>query len=446
MYISRASALYFKKLINIFFFILPLWSNVYPQVEPENFVVDSIRIIGNEITEEYIILRELTFDVGDTVNNSVLNFNRERVFSLGIFNRVELNKIIENNLNTVEISVHEAWYIYPVPFLNFDNNDIDKASFGMILLWKNFRGRNETVNLMASFGYDPKYVLSYYNPVISEEYDLSFRFSAGYMNINNKSLAAERIIGSNFSYKSYGIILGIGKRINQFNEFSISYGYEYIEQPDKRLYALSSSLTKIDRHPILKLNYFYDTRNLKQFSTEGIYTVFEFMHKGFGLNSSSYNILNLDFREYRGIWKELTGRWRFTARHLFGNNLPYYDKSFLGYREIVRGHQNDYREGDNLIKSSFEIVYPILAEWNFSIKLPLIPQKLTSMRIGINLETFVDAGTTFNNGERLNFNNFDSGYGFGVIILFLPHNAFRIELGFDEYKNTELLIGTGFSF
>ncbi|PKL81550.1 MAG: hypothetical protein CVV24_14660, partial [Ignavibacteriae bacterium HGW-Ignavibacteriae-3] len=65
--------------------------------------IDSIRISGNDITEEFIILRELTFQIGDTVSGKTLKYNRERVYSLRLFNHVEF--IIHNELdfNILEI-------------------------------------------------------------------------------------------------------------------------------------------------------------------------------------------------------------------------------------------------------------------------------------------------------------------------------------------------------
>ncbi len=427
-------------------FLLLLFNSFSFSQTIEEFRVDSIRISGNEITENYIILREMNFHEGDLISSKDLEFNRERIFSLGIFNRVELERKREKGMNIVDISVKEAWYVYPVPFLDIDNNDLEKASYGMILLWKNFRGRNETLNFVASFGYDPKYIFSYYNPLIEEKNQLSLGVSFGYQHINNKSLEAASVFGGDFLYESYSMGITLGKRLNPFNEIFLSSGFEYITQPSNLLNNLTATNRLIDRNPFLGLKYTYDTRDLKQFSTKGTFSTIEFAHKGFGLGDVSYYLLNLDLREYRTISDGLTARWRIDWKHLFGQNLPYYDRAFLGYREMVRGHKNDYREGENLIITSFELVYPLLKEWNFSVKLPLLPRKLTSMRIGINFELFVDSGTTFNNGERIDLNKFDSGYGAGLIILFLPHNAFRFEVGIDEYRNTEFLIGTGFSF
>lgn len=63
--------------------------------------IDSIKIAGNELTEEIIIFRELTFGIGDTLNPALASFNRERIYSLDIFNEVRLKpfKVEEKDIN-----------------------------------------------------------------------------------------------------------------------------------------------------------------------------------------------------------------------------------------------------------------------------------------------------------------------------------------------------------
>ena len=77
-------------------------------------IIDSLEITGNDITEEYIILREMTIDAGDTVNNKIIEFNRERIYSLGLFNFVDLHIEQDGDLNILVIDVDEGWYIWPI--------------------------------------------------------------------------------------------------------------------------------------------------------------------------------------------------------------------------------------------------------------------------------------------------------------------------------------------
>ena len=104
-------------------------------------------------------------------------------------------------------------------------------------------------------------------------------------------------------------------------------------------------------------------------------------------------------------------------RHTFGQFVPNYDYSIFGYDTYIRGHRNTVREGHNLLISSVQIDYPILKEWEFSIKLPFVPQSITSTRVGISLNVFIDSGIVYYNGDSLDFNNFDSGWGVGIKLL-----------------------------
>ena len=58
-----------------------------------SLIVDSIYINGTETTKNYIIEKELTFSIGDTITPEVAKYNRERIYSLGIFNHVDVYPI-----------------------------------------------------------------------------------------------------------------------------------------------------------------------------------------------------------------------------------------------------------------------------------------------------------------------------------------------------------------
>ncbi len=79
--------------------------------------IDSIKIIGNETTKEFVILRELTIGIGDTLNPELASYDRERIYSLRIFIDVKLKPFSYEGKNTLLIVVEESWYIYPIPIL-----------------------------------------------------------------------------------------------------------------------------------------------------------------------------------------------------------------------------------------------------------------------------------------------------------------------------------------
>ncbi|MHB8931285.1 MAG: POTRA domain-containing protein [Melioribacteraceae bacterium] len=413
--------------------------------DSESIKIDSIRITGNDKTQEFVILRELTFQPGDTVTGKILRFNKERVFSLALFNRVNFIIHNEQNKNILEIRLSESWYIYPIPFLRANNGDFAKATYGINLLYKNFRGRNENLRAMIGFGYDPTYSVLYNNPSLIFEDGIGLTFLASYTKFTNKSISAKKLTGEDFQYKIFSQSISISKRFNPFNTGFVSLGFNYLENPFA-LKGITASGGKNDRLLFGGVGYIYDSRDLKQFSENGLYTLLTYYHKGFGINNINYNEIELDFREYRTLFEQLSGKWRIEYRTTFGNKIPYYDYSYLGFYERVRGHYRDIREGNNFLLTSFEVSYPIVKEWNLSLKLPLLPEKLTSARIGIYLTGFVDAGNTFNNGKPISINQFYSGYGFGLTFLFLPYSAIRFEYALNELGRGEFIVGIGFSF
>ncbi|MBL1214114.1 MAG: BamA/TamA family outer membrane protein [Ignavibacteriae bacterium] len=408
--------------------------------------VDSIEIRGNDITEDFIIRRELTFKAGDKINNKIIEFNKERIFSLGLFSKVELFTEKINTDTLLVISVKETWYIYPIPFLYLRGGDFDKSSYGLNFLYKNFRGRNETLRAIASFGYNPNYQISYFNPVLISKTDISFSFGFSYLKSSNRSIKAETLFGKEFDHKIYSTFLIVGKRINLYNEIKLVSEFRYVETPEKYIPEINGSKDRIDHNLSLGINYTFDTRDLKQHPKSGFLASVSYSHLGFEIDDIDYNLFRIDFREYVRIFNELTFKWRLDYRHTFGKKVPLYDYSFLGVGDYIRGHRGDDQEGNNFILSSFEFNHPIVEEWNLSLDIPFLPKRLTSARIGIHANIFFDTGLAYNNGETWKLSDFQSGWGVGITILALPFNAFRIEYAFDEVKNGELIFGSGFSF
>ena len=437
-----------KFYLPIILLFLSSFFNIYSSVDLDSTTaikIDSIRIIGNKKTEEHIILRELDFELGDLVSKEQLEYNKERVFSLGIFNKVSFNATTENENNILEILVEESWYIYPLPFLKLRENSFKRSSYGLNLLYKNFRGRNESIWALVTFGYDPTYQIQYFNPVLITGNNLSFGFSLGYTDLANRSIQSELLNGDAFTYNYIYGNISLGYRLNQFNILSATTIYEYIEMPET-VSQLTASKENIDRIYSFGLNYELDNRNLKQFSNEGTFVNANLTHKGFGINDISYNILNIDFRKYNLLAEDLAVKWRGLLRSTFGKSIPFYGLSLLGDDEYIRGHRFDKREGNNYLLTSLEINYPLIKEWNFSVDLPLLPQSLTSARIGLYANLFIDSGTTFDNNEPILARSLDSGWGFGFTLLILPYNAFRFEYAFNEQNEGEFILETGFSF
>lgn len=266
--------------------------------------IDSIKIGGIKITDPEVILRELTFSIGDTVTSKIVNYNLNRIYSLGIFTHVKMIPFSYKEKNILIISVEESWYIYPIPFVEFQDKDWQKISYGLNLMIRNFRGENETLRATASFGYDPKFIIYYDRPYFIKKQSIYLTLELAYQNSKNKSYLAQNIYGGDFNQKFITGTIDLGKRFNLFNRFDIFFGYDYIENP-VFIKGISASDNRIDRQILLGASYTFDTRDLFQFPSTGTYFYTDFQFKGLGMENINYQVADLDLRKYFCFWMTL---------------------------------------------------------------------------------------------------------------------------------------------
>jgi len=447
-----------RRTILLFGVILPLLaSRGFAQADANfpdttKFVVGDIKIFGNEITKDYVILDELPFTVGDTISTADLSYAKERVYSLKLFNFVDVVTNYKNPRRVI-ILVKEAWYIFPVPFIIFRKNSIKYSNYGMDVLWKNFRGRNETIMATLSFGFDPNFSGSYFNPnFIGRNVRLSL--AAGTVSFSNKSVAFEETVAKeNFSMRSYYGTVGLGYRFDYHGkaDFFVSYRTFSLDKP----YASDYFASRKDKESsvIFSLNIVRDTRNLTMNASAGFYfsltagiTLFPGINNNAETDELKYNMNVLfDFRKYTELFDFAILRTRLKAMAFpFSTYIPYYDKAYFGYTTYIRGHAYDISEGDRYFLANFELAIPFVNDFRYSLDLPLIPNGLTATRFGAQILLFFDAGKVSNSfivGEKIPY-----GYGVGLNLLLLPYNEFRFAFAGNERGEWEFLFETGFSF
>jgi outer membrane protein assembly factor BamA len=412
-----------------------------------NIIVDSIHITGNKTTEDFVILRELTFGIGDTLNPHLANYNRERIYSLRIFNEVKLKPYLSDGKNILQIEIEESWYIYPIPFVTLKDRDWDKVSYGISVSLLNFRGRNETLSGFAAFGYDPSFGFRYFNPNLSYNQNLSLQINLGYSTSTNKSTEAEYLHGSSFEQKNFTSRVQLGKRFGNYQWAYLKTGFDYIETPFY-IPGINASNSNIDRTLIVGASYVYDTRDLTLYAADGIYAFISYEWKGLGIDGINYRVGDLEFREYRKIVEKFTAKWRMSVRHTAGETVPYYDYSYLGYSERVRGYFHDGKsEGNDRFIGSVEINYPVIQETRINLYwIPLLPNSLLSYRVAVIAGLFGDTGVTRDSGDPLLIKDFNTGYGTGISFLLLPYFIFRLEYAFNDNGQTEWIFDLGASF
>ena len=445
----KTKFLFIKKIV--FLSLFPLFVSAQTDTlffeDDYKIIVDSIQITGNETTKDFIILRELTFGVGDTLNHHLASYNRERIYSLRIFNEVKLVPFYFDGKNILQIQIEESWYIYPIPIVVLKDRDWEKISYGMSLSLLNFRGRNETVRGVVTFGYDPSFGFSYFNPNLSYDQNLNLQVSLGYSTSTNKSTEAENLYGDSFEQEIFTSRVQLGKRFGNYHWAYLKSGFDYIETPFY-IEGVNASDNNIDKTLIVGASYVYDTRDLTLYAADGIYTFLSYEWKGLGIDGINYRVADLEFREYRKIVEKFTAKWRISVRHTVGETVPYYDYSYLGYSERIRGYfHNGESEGNDRFIGSVEINYPIIQETRINLYwIPLLPHSLLSYRVAVIAGLFGDTGVTRDSGDPLLIKDFNTGYGTGISFLLLPYFICRLEFAVNDNGQTEWIFDLGASF
>ncbi|MFC2093604.1 POTRA domain-containing protein [Bacteroidota bacterium] len=89
--------------------------------------LNRILIDGNDVTEDEIILRELSIKENSYLDLEKLQEDVLRIYNLGLFTKVDILPIPigENKINLI-IQVEESFYFLPVPIGGFKDNEFKK--------------------------------------------------------------------------------------------------------------------------------------------------------------------------------------------------------------------------------------------------------------------------------------------------------------------------------
>lgn len=132
--------------------------------------IDTVIVRGNRSTQDFVIRTEIEAHPGAMVDSSALERDRKRLESLGLFSRAQLSlDTLKTGEHALIVQVTELWYVWPSVFLAIDEDNPSRFGFGLLVSHGNFRGRRETVDLSARFGYIEGQEFSWDIPYLSKE-------------------------------------------------------------------------------------------------------------------------------------------------------------------------------------------------------------------------------------------------------------------------------------
>jgi outer membrane protein assembly factor BamA len=329
------------------------------------FIIDKISILGNKITKEQIVTRELTFNKGDTVSSSEFELKRKRseenLMNTSLFNSAHISSIRQPD-STVEVYIllTERWYIFPLPIFeivdrNFnvwwETKDFSRLVYGASVTRYNFRGRDETVGISFRLGYTERVSFSYSIPYINRGQKSGLRFGFSYS--RNHQTPFETFDNKLRYYKDEN------KYVRQQVAGSLEYTYRQglYNTHYANIGMLQSDIE--DNISILNPDFFGDGKTFQRFvslrylykSEHRDYVFYPLRGYEFDIevvkNGISFFNDDVDFAYLSGTARQywgLGGKWFFAAgvrgKISDKNFQPYYNSGALGYgRDYVRGYE-----------------------------------------------------------------------------------------------------------
>lgn len=415
-------------------------SDLYTQ----DLYVDTVIVSGNKTTKDYIILREMELKPGVKITEEAMQFDKSRIYSLGLFTRVDIYfGTISDNKATLIVEVNERWFLFPFPILGIKDRDWSKFYYGLGVYHTNFRGRNERVSFSFALGYDPWVRAAYQNPVLDREQNLFLETEFSYSKIKNKSLVAQEA-GQNFDELHYAGSVALGKRLSLYHNIWTSVGYEVLEVSENSVGRTISSDGK-DRSLTLGFGVTHDTRDLREYAQEGTYAAMSWIKHGIGESAVDYTRFTADFRRYMPLYFDMTLAWRLFTSIASGPIIPYYGHVYFGYGERIRGHFTEISEGDNIFGGSVELRLPIIKPRYLEWEDAPYPE-IAILKYGLFFTVFADAGSTWYKEENPLKRTLTSGYGVGLNFL-LPYSVvLRTEFAVDEQLKGQFIFDASASF
>lgn len=361
------------------FALLSLDSETYVDSEilKDSVEIVEIKVEGQKVTKDAIILRELAIKTGDYIHRNnlatVLEKESNKIFNTDLFvkSTIEAKEIRPNKIELL-IKVSEQWYIFPVPIFELSdrnlnewwtqyNHNFSRVDYGLRLRIKNFRGRNEDLKFLIQGGFTEKIALTYRIPYLNKKKTIGSHFD--FLYAENKNVPFQ-ILNNRLNFMDSSRVLldrvrlggGLSLRSKFYNthSFVISFHKNHIADRIAELNPnyFGDSRTE-QRFLLLEYTFNRDFRNRAAYPTKGYYGSMRVTKKGLGfwddLDTFSFEAhLAKFFQINPSVFFSTSLLTKFTLP----KELPYTEIKAVGYRPVVaRGYELSVINGSSYLLS-----------------------------------------------------------------------------------------------
>ena len=456
----------------LFFFlsgIFPAASSFAQDTLPSNptYVIAGISYTGNKQTKTFIIDRELSFNVGDTLTGEQLKLqvrhSEENLLNTALFNFVTItSKITDSTAEKdiplqVTVEMKERWYTWPTPVFDVAEQNInvwwrnghnfDRASYGFFLWRYNFRGRKESIALICRFGYSQQFGGQYAIPYINKKRTIGVTLTGTYTRNHEVSFATRnnklvyykdnenRIRGETSGSMMFSYRKGVYWRQTLDLRYTNLTVFDTVTDMNPDYFAAQSS-----RMEYFTVSYHVtrDYRDIKAYPLRGHFEEFEITKHGLGiLPDEKLNIIAMaaGIRGYAEIFPRIFAAGMLRGRWNPSKKIPYYHQRALGFGTYIRGYEYYVIDGESYGVAKASLRYQLLKPHVY--KIPYLPiDKFNTFHLAIYTDLYADGGYVEDRestpadhnylGNKLLF-----GYGAGLNIVTYYDIALRLEYTFN---------------
>ncbi len=435
-------------------FFTALFCQFLPAQTPPRVVVGDIRIVGNKVTREEIVVRELEFKTGDTLAEGLIselvNQSVKNLLNLPLFHFVTIDIGLTENTGTINFTIYltERWYTWVWPVFEisdrnfntwFKTGDLTRISYGMFLQRENFRGKLEKLHFKIKLGYQQELMLLYEKPYLNRrktlgaglQFSLARQRETGYITAEDKLIFHR---GDEYLLHCADVAVFARWRPDIHFSHTIQFRFNYLEASDSLL-KMNPDYTErsVNVQQFAELSYLLkiDFRDQRAYPLHGFYTEILLAQNGLSTSGDlSFTKAKMVLRGYRGLGHRFFLAGNITGQLVSKTDLPYNLSQALGYRrDYVRGYEYYVIDGCNFWLAKFNMKYALIKPAVKKIKWPPT-ERFNTIPYAIYAGMFADAGEVWP-PAKLESNilpgTFLRGFGIGLDFVTYYDKVFRAE-------------------
>lgn len=434
------------------------------QPDSSRLQLRDIRIEGNVITRNRIVLRELSVREGQWLRaDSLEEYQRQnqlRLANLALFADIYVAfQKTDSSQTDLFIRVRERWYIWPeVSFALADRNfnvwwkeqkrDLHRANLGLAVSDNNFRGNLEKLRASVQLGYTQKFGIDYERPYLDrrQRHGIGFSFDASqnqeiYIRTDSNKL---RFARNDHRYIIRNFETGL------MYSYRPAYASRHIAELKYRSFVIDDTVRSLNtdyfasasrRLRFLELVYRYDCNRVDNWNypLKGQKMVLYATTRA-GLEGMSFqSYVNWELARFTEPLPRWFTSFIFRGRVSATENQPYFLRNAMGINsEYVRGYEyfviDGYHYGIGRANLKYELLNTRFGSLPFRY-LPMIPLRVYP-------KIFTDAGYVRNPHPGNSFLNNRLLYsaGAGVDIVTAYDLKFRVEYAINHLGQKGLFL------